>query len=90
MGKEVYKGNLDNIDLYCYTKQFLLKEFCGDITHKNFYITNNVNNKKFFFGAIWEFETAFENDKILIPTNEKPNFCFNYYSSSCTYERFYN
>jgi hypothetical protein len=84
--KEVYEGNFDNIDLNTYSKQFLLKEFCGDLTHlyKNFYITNNPNNEKFFFGPVWEFETAFDNDKILIPTNEKPSFCFNYYSSSGT------
>jgi hypothetical protein len=38
MEKEVFEGNLDNIDLYTYSKQFLLKEFCGDLTHlyKNF------------------------------------------------------
>ena len=90
--KELFEGNLNNIDLNTYSKQFLLKEFCGDLKHlyKNFYITNNVNKKKFFIGAICEFETAFENDIRLIPTNEKPNFCFNYYSSSGTYERFDN
>ena len=84
--KEVYEGNFDNIDLNTYSKQFLLKEFCGDLTHlyKNFYITNNANNEKLFFGPVWEFETAFDNDKILIPTNEKSTFCFNYYSSSGT------
>ena len=84
--KEVYNGNLENFDLNTYSKQFLLKEFCGDLTHlyKNFYITNNANSKKLFFGPIWDFETSFDNDKMLIPTNEKPNFCFNYYSSSGT------
>ena len=84
--KEVYELNLDSIDLNTYSKQFLLKEFCGDLAHlyNYFYITNNANNEKFFFGPIWEFETAFDNDKILIPTNEKPNFCFDYYSSSGT------
>ena len=84
--KEVYDNNLDNIDLYTYSKLFLLKELCGDLTHlyKNYYITNNANNEKFFFGPVWEFETAFDNDKILIPTNEKPSFCFYYYSSSGT------
>ena len=82
--KEVYERNLDNIDLNTFSKQFLLKEFCGDLQHlyKNFYLTTNVNNEKFFFGPVWEFETAFDNDKILIPTNEKPSFCFDYYSSS--------
>jgi len=84
--KEAYEGNLDNIDLNSYSKQFLLKEFCGDLAHlyKNYYITNNENDEKFFFGPVWEFETAFDNDKTLIPTNEKPSFCFDYYSSSGT------
>lgn len=84
--KEVYEGDLNNIDLNTYIKQFLLKEFCGDLAHlyNHFYITNKANNEKFSFGPIWEFETAFDNDKILIPTNEKPNFCFDYYSSSGT------
>ena len=84
--KEAYELNLNSIDLNTYSKQFLLKEFCGDLAHlyNHFYITNNANNEKFFFGPIWEFETAFDNDKILIPTNEKPNFCFDYYSSSGT------
>lgn len=83
---EVYEGNFDNIDLNTYSKQFLLKELCGDLKHlyKNFYITNKVNNEKFFFEPVWEFETAFDNDKMLIPTDEKPNFYFNYYSSSGT------
>ena len=82
---EVYNGNLNSIDINTYSKYFLIEEFCGDLTHiyNNFYFTKKRGDDKFYFGPIWDFDsTAFDNDKRLIPTNERPHFCFNYYSSS--------
>ena len=90
--KEVYNGKFKNIDLETYSKQFLLEEFCGDLLHiySSFYLYKKIGNDKFYFGPVWDFDTAFDNDKRLIPTNEKPKFCFNYYSASGSMKNFTN
>ena len=83
---EIYNGILDSIDLDSYSKFFIIKEFCGDPDHiySSFYFYKERNDDKFYFGPVWDFDTAFDNDKRLIPTNNKTDFCFNYGESSGT------
>lgn len=81
---EIYNYNFDNLDLDSYSKKFIIEELCGDLEHlySHYFLSKKKDKDKFYFGPVWDFETAFDNDKRLIPTNEKPNFCFNYYSAS--------
>lgn len=76
--KEVYSGNFTNMDLESYSKFFLMDEFCGDPDEiwSNFYITKKRNDDKFYFGPVWDFDLAFDNDKRLYPVNEKTNFLY--------------
>ena len=83
---EIYNGSLDSIDLDSYSKYFLVEEFCGDPDHtwSSFYFTKERNDDKFHFGPVWDFDLAFDNDKRLIPTSNKTEFCFNYCDSAGT------
>jgi hypothetical protein len=84
--KEVYSGNFTNMDLESYSKFFLMDEFCGDPDEisSNFYITKKRNDDKFYFGPVWDFDLAFDNDKRLYPINEKTNFLYGLGSSAGT------
>ena len=84
---EIYNGTLDSIDLESYSKFFLVEEFCADPDHvySSLYFTKDRNDDKFRFGPVWDFDLALDNDRRLIPTNEKPEFSFNYGSSSGTF-----
>ena len=83
---EIYNGILDSIDLDSYSRYFIMEEFSGDIDHlwSSFYFTKERNDDKFYFGPAWDFDLAFDNEKRLIPTNNKTEFCFNYGDSAGT------
>ena len=87
---EIYNGSLDSIDLESFSKFFLLEEFSGDYDciYSSLYIYKKRNDDKFYFGPAWDFDLAFENDRRLIPTNEKTDFVFNYVVSSGTMKNF--
>ena len=83
---EAYEGNFNSMDLETYSKFFLQEEFCGDPDElwSSFYFTKKRNDDKFYFGPVWDFDLAFDNDMRLIPTNDKPNFAFYYGASAGT------
>ena len=83
---EIYNGILDSIDLDSYSRYFIMEEFSGDIDHlwSSFYFTKERHDDKFYFGPAWDFDLAFDNEKRLIPTNNKTEFCFNYGDSAGT------
>ena len=87
---EIYNGILDSIDLESYSKYFLVEEFCGDPDNvfSSFYFTKERNDDKFYFGPVWDFDLAFDNDKRLNPTSEKPQFCLYYGDSAGTTREF--
>ena len=83
---EAYEGNFNSMDLETYSKFFIQEEFCGDPDElwSSFYFTKKRNDDKFYFGPVWDFDLAFDNDMRLIPTNDKPNFAFYYGASAGT------
>ena len=87
---EIYNGILDSIDLESYSKYFLVEEFCADPDHvfSSFYFHKERNDDKFYFGPVWDFDLAFDNDRRLKPTSEKPEFSLNYGDSSGTTRQF--
>ena len=87
---EIYNGILDSVDLDSYSKYFLVEEFSGDPDHvwSSFYFTKERNDDKFYFGPIWDFDLAFDNDERLIPTSSKTDFCFNYCDTAGTTREF--
>ena len=88
--EEVYKNISDSIDLNSYSRYFLVEEFCGDPDHvwSSFYFTKDRNDDRFYFGPVWDFDLAFDNDFRLIPTNNKTDFCFAYGASAGTANEF--
>ena len=88
--EEIYNGILDSIDLDTYSKYFILEEFSAniDFIYSSFYFTKKRYDDLFYFGPVWDFDLAFDNDPRLVPTNEKPKFAFNYGDSSGTMRNF--
>ena len=87
---EGYSGIFSSMDYETYSKFFLVEEFCGDPDElwSSFYFTKRRNDDKFYFGPLWDFDLAFDNDRRLYPTNDKPNFAFYYGSSAGTMVNF--
>ena len=81
-----YNGNFTNMDLDSFSKFFLMDEFCGDPDEisSNYYIYKKRNDDKFYFGPVWDFDLAFDNDNRLYPTNEKTKFLYGLGSSAGT------
>lgn len=90
MESNVYEGNLDYIDLDSFYKYFLMQEFCGDIdtVFSSFHITKRKNDNKTYFGPVWDYDRAFDNDNRLYPTNNKSNFTLYYGDSAGTCRTF--
>jgi hypothetical protein len=88
--KNVYNGNLTYIDLDSFYKYFLMQEFCADIdiVFSSFYLTKRKGNDKLYFGPVWDYDRAFDNDDRLIPTNQKSKFVLYYGDSSGTTRQF--
>ena len=80
MEKSVYNGNLDYIDLYTFARYFIIQEFCADVDTvlSSFHFTKRKGDNKIYFGPVWDYDRSFDNDDRLVPTNEKPEFAFNY------------
>ena len=84
--KNVYNKNLTFIDLNSFYKYFITQEFCGDIdsVFSSFHCTKRKGIDKLYFGPVWDYDFSFDNDKRLIPTNQKPKFVLYYGDSSGT------
>ena len=78
--EHIYKKNLSYIDLNSFYKYFLIQEFCGEIDTvlTSFHCTKRKGDDKLYFGPVWDFDRSFDNDKRLIPTNQKPKFALFY------------
>ena len=78
--RKVYNRNTSYIDINSFSLYFLVQEFCGDIDTviASFHCTKRKGDDKLYFGPVWDFDRAFDNDNRLIPTNKKPKFAFYY------------
>ena len=84
-----YSGVVDNIDFNSFSKYLLVQELCG---HSEIfwstYMTKKRNDEKIYFGPVWDFDGAFDNDGRAYPTLNKTNFLFKYDSSAGTMREF--
>ena len=78
--RNVYNRNTSYIDINSFSLYFIVQEFCGDIDTviASFHCTKRKGDDKLYFGPVWDFDRAFDNDYRLIPTNKKPKFAFYY------------
>ncbi len=83
---EVFDDNLKNLGLEEFAKFFIVKEYYGDIDFlwSNCYFQKKRNDEKIYFGPAWYFDLSLNNNKALIPTNEKDVFCFQLGGSAST------
>ena len=80
METNVYKGNLDYLDLNSFYRYFIMQEFCADIDSvwSSFHVTKRKGDDKLYFGPVWDYDLSFDNDGRLAPTNNKTKFSFYY------------
>ena len=86
---EGYNGIVKNIDFESFSKYLLIQELCGQSeTFWSTYMTKRRNDEKIYFGPVWDFDLAFDNDKRVFSTLNKTNFLFKYDSSAGTMREF--
>ena len=66
-----------------FIRHFLLGEFCGNTdTYWSVYTYKKRNDDLFYFGPIWDFDLAYENDKRTYPINDNSDWIYNSEGSS--------
>ena len=86
---DAYNGIVDDIDFESFSKYLLVQELCGHSeVFWSTYMTKKRNDEKIYFGPVWDFDLAFDNDGRAYPTLNKTNFLFKYVSSAGTMREF--
>jgi hypothetical protein len=64
-------------DIQTFIRHFLVGEFSGNTdTYWSTYMYKKKNDDKFYFGPVWDFDIAFENDYRTYPINNNPNWIY--------------
>ena len=70
--KDPVYGYRKYIDLETFIRFFLVGEISGDTdTYWQSYLYKKRNNDRFFFGPVWDFDLAYENDNRTYPINTR-------------------
>ena len=86
--EEGYNNTIDKYDIESFCKFILIEDLCGNSeTFWSTYMTKERNEDKLYFGPVWDFDTAFDNDKRIYPVLEKKNFIFKWGFSAGTMEK---
>lgn len=65
------------IDAETFLRHFLVGEISGNTdTYWSTYMYKKRNDDKFYFGPVWDFDIAFENDNRTYPINTKTNWIY--------------
>jgi hypothetical protein len=65
------------IDIETFIRHFLVGEISGNTdTYWSTYMYKKKNDDKFYFGPVWDFDIAYENDYRTYPINNNPNWIF--------------
>ncbi|MDR2823837.1 MAG: CotH kinase family protein [Prevotellaceae bacterium] len=71
------------IDVATFVRHFLIGELSGNTdTYWSVYMVKKRDDDKFYFGPVWDFDIAFENDSRTYPINEKPDWIYRHNGSS--------
>jgi hypothetical protein len=91
MEKTVYASNYTHptegyrkyFDIYTFLRHFIVGEISGNTdTYWSTYMYKKRNDDKFYFGPVWDFDIAFENDSRTYPINNKTNWVYTYGSAA--------
>ncbi|MCM1034358.1 MAG: CotH kinase family protein [Paludibacter sp.] len=67
----------DILDLPSFLRLFLIGEFSGNTdTYWSTYIYKERSDKKMYFGPVWDFDIAFDNDYRTYPINNKTDYVY--------------
>ena len=89
MESDGYSGIVNRIDFESFTKYLIVQELSGHSEcFWSTYMTKQRNDDKFYFGPVWDFDLAFDNDDRVYTTLNKTNFLFKYDSSAGTLREF--
>lgn len=62
------------VDIETFIRHFLVGEYAGNTdTYWSVYMTKNVNDDKFYFGPVWDFDLGFENDRRTYSITDRTN-----------------
>ena len=87
--EEVYNNKFDKIDIESFIKYVLIEDLTGNSeVFWTTYITKDRLDDKFYFGPVWDFDIAFDNDARIYPVLEKKNFIFKWGFPAGTMEKF--
>lgn len=79
----VATGYRKYIDTETFLRHFLVGELSGNTdTYWSTYMYKKRSDDKFYFGPVWDFDIAFENDNRTYPINNKPNWIYLYGSTA--------
>lgn len=85
----VYNNDFSKFDIESFCKFILIEDLSGNSeTFWSTYMTKERLEDKFYFGPVWDFDIAFDNDKRVYPSLEKKNFIFKWGFSAGTLEQF--
>ena len=73
------------MDTETFARHFLIGEFCGNTdTYWSVRMYKQRSDDKFYFGPIWDYDLAFENDWRTYPINDKDDWVFRSGGSGAT------
>jgi hypothetical protein len=85
----VYNNDLSKIDIESFCKFILIEDLSGNSeTFWSTYMTKERLEDKFYFGPVWDFDIAFDNDIRIYPVLEKKNFIFKWGFEAGTMDQF--
>ena len=87
--EDVYNNDFSKIDIESFCKFVLIEDLCANPeTFWSTYLTKERLDDKFYFGPVWDFDIAFDNDIRVYPAVEKKNFIFKWGNSAGTMNKF--
>ena len=87
--EDVYNYDFSKIDIKSFCKFVLIEDLCANPeTFWSTYLTKERLEDKFYFGPVWDFDIAFDNDVRVYPALEKKNFIFKWGNSAGTMNKF--
>ncbi len=75
--KDPTTGYRKYMDMETFIRHFLVGELSGNTdTYWSVYMYKKRNNDKFYFGPVWDFDLAYENDYRTYPINNNPDWIY--------------
>ena len=79
MLRKLFKNDLSKIDIESFAKYFLIQEFTANLdAYWSIRMYKEKNDEKFYFGPVWDFDLAFDNDGRDYSINKNKKFLFEY------------